>query len=200
VQVRLLASHWNYSSPQMWQYLASLNQLDNVEVRLYTVPSVPDEFPYTRVNHAKYMVTDKATYIGTSNWTGDYFVYTGGVSVNSENPAMIAQLQAVFDRDWNSPYSSPAVHIRSFFTCSCIPIFLFDSDSRVRRIIPIHLCRLSPRRQRCACEQLSDETNFFLCMCAGIQALISPKKSTKLLCIVSSHSPLSVTAHVHDFS
>lgn len=93
----------------MYQYVASLNQLSNVEVRFYTVPSIPNQYPYTRVNHAKYMVTDQAAYIGTNNWTGDYFVFTGGVSITSMADPIRAQLQAVFDRDWNSPYSSPVV-------------------------------------------------------------------------------------------
>ncbi len=26
--------------------------------------------PYTRVNHAKWMVTDNTVYVGTSNWYG----------------------------------------------------------------------------------------------------------------------------------
>ena len=33
--------------------------------------------PYTRVNHAKFMVTEKQVYIGTSNWSADYFLSTG---------------------------------------------------------------------------------------------------------------------------
>ena len=97
----------------MYQYVASLNQLTNVQVRFYTVPSIPNPYPFTRVNHAKYMVTDKAAYIGTSNWTGDYFVYTGGVSITAVNDALRTQLQASFDRDWNSPYASPVVRFLS---------------------------------------------------------------------------------------
>jgi len=84
--------------------------------------------PYTRVNHNKYMVTDNAAYIGklllmlptacdncagTSNWSGDYFVSTGGVSciVNQTGTAsnvstIQQQLMEVFDRDWNSQYAN----------------------------------------------------------------------------------------------
>jgi len=45
------------------------------------VPTNPylDKIPYTRVNHNKYMVTDLAAYIGTSNWSGDYFIDTAGM-------------------------------------------------------------------------------------------------------------------------
>lgn len=37
-----------------------------------------DKIPFARVNHNKYMVTDLAVYIGTSNWSGDYFIDTAG--------------------------------------------------------------------------------------------------------------------------
>lgn len=87
--------------------------------------------PYTRVNHNKYMVTDNGAYIGsyplivipvlscsdslgTSNWSGDYFVSTGGVScivnqttANDINSTVQEQLLAIFDRDWYSDYSIP---------------------------------------------------------------------------------------------
>ncbi len=41
--------------------------------------------PYTRVNHSKYMITDNEAYITTSNWTPDYFLHTGGVSICFRN-------------------------------------------------------------------------------------------------------------------
>lgn len=82
----------------------------------FRVPSTPDQdkIPYGRVNHNKYMVTDRTGYIGTSNWSGDYFVDTAGVAfVMQENHGanvtqdIRKQLQDVFDRDWNSPYALP---------------------------------------------------------------------------------------------
>lgn len=38
VHVRLMAARWNYTDPAMYQYLASLNQLANLEVKIYQVP------------------------------------------------------------------------------------------------------------------------------------------------------------------
>ena len=41
--------------------------------RYFLVPDPPAPtpiVPYTRVNHAKWMVTDNAVYVGTSNWYG----------------------------------------------------------------------------------------------------------------------------------
>ena len=53
--------------------------------------------------------------IGTSNWSGDYFIYTAGVScivnqtanttLTNYNNTIQEQLQLIFERDWNSDYS-----------------------------------------------------------------------------------------------
>ncbi|KAK0408733.1 hypothetical protein QR680_004126 [Steinernema hermaphroditum] len=52
----------------------------SIEVRLFEVPLKGwEHIPYARVNHNKYMVTDNTAYIGTSNWSGDYFLVTGGI-------------------------------------------------------------------------------------------------------------------------
>lgn len=150
VQVRLLASNWSNSSPQMFQYLASLNQLKNVQVKLYTVPTIPNQEPYTRVNHAKYMVTDKAAYIGTNNWTGDYFVFTGGVSLTTQdNEAIRSQLQAVFDRDWSSPYATFAVRLYVSLSLSPRP---FISPSRIILVTEQH-------QRQCESNQLALRRN-----------------------------------------
>ncbi|KAJ8414594.1 hypothetical protein AAFF_G00037960 [Aldrovandia affinis] len=122
VRVRLLISCWGSSQPAMFPFLRSLasvhdpkSKLD-IQVKLFIVPANPrqKEIPYARVNHNKYMVTDKVAYIGTSNWSGDYFVNTAGsalvvnqTSAQSTEPTVQEQLQAVFERDWDSSYSSP---------------------------------------------------------------------------------------------
>ncbi|PIO71642.1 phospholipase D domain protein [Teladorsagia circumcincta] len=79
--------------------------------KLFTVPSSEEQqkIPFARVNHNKYMVTDRAAYVGTSNWAGDYFISTAGVGVAMTSvggKGVVQQLQAVFDRDWNSPYAA----------------------------------------------------------------------------------------------
>ncbi|KAN0024991.1 hypothetical protein ACTFIV_009400 [Dictyostelium citrinum] len=109
VQVRMLISHWNYTSPTIPQWLHSLNQVDNIQVRWFVVPdfSTNPQIPYTRVNHAKFMVTEKQSYVGTSNWSQDYFTVTGGLSYNVFNNDFTNQLQSIFNRDWNSPYTQP---------------------------------------------------------------------------------------------
>jgi phospholipase D3/4 len=60
VSVRLMFSRWNQTKNDMWEYLASLDVLHNVEVRIFEVPDLMDGrvYNFTRVNHAKYMVTE----------------------------------------------------------------------------------------------------------------------------------------------
>jgi len=109
VRVRLLFSWWHYSPPLQLQYWRSLAALDNVEVRVFVVPpqSGTPVIPYTRVNHAKLLVTESVFYVGTSNWAGDYFVSTGGVGWTIASASVVAQAQAIFDRDYNSNYTEP---------------------------------------------------------------------------------------------
>ncbi|KAK7160860.1 hypothetical protein R3I93_008505 [Phoxinus phoxinus] len=124
VRVRLLISCWESTNPIMFPFLRSLaslqdkNKLD-VQVKIFTVPSDPQQkkIPFARVNHNKYMVTDKVAYIGTSNWSGDYFVNTAGsalvvnqTSAQSTTPTVQEQLQEVFERDWDSQYSTDINH------------------------------------------------------------------------------------------
>lgn len=62
---------------------------------------------FTRVNHGKYAVSDVRAHIGTSNLVWDYFYTTAGVSFGTYNPAIVLQLQEIFDADWDSPYAVP---------------------------------------------------------------------------------------------
>uniref|UniRef100_A0A8P0N859 5'-3' exonuclease PLD3 n=2 Tax=Canis lupus familiaris TaxID=9615 RepID=A0A8P0N859_CANLF len=116
VKVRLLISCWGHSEPSMRAFLLSLAALrDNhthsdIQVKLFVVPAdeAQARIPYARVNHNKYMVTERATYIGTSNWSGSYFTETAGTSLlvtQNGRGGLRSQLEAVFLRDWDSPYS-----------------------------------------------------------------------------------------------
>jgi len=120
VEVKLLFSLWEHTKLNMYNYMASLKALNGtnggqIDTRLFKVPSFsPDQadIPFARVNHNKYMVTEKNGYIGTSNWSADYFVNTGGIGFVFENTQLEesrihAQLLHVFQRDWNSSYSLP---------------------------------------------------------------------------------------------
>ncbi|XP_066584799.1 5'-3' exonuclease PLD3-like isoform X2 [Prorops nasuta] len=116
VNVRLLISYWKHTRRYQYFMLRSLMDLTNsfkgvkIEVKRFVVPSNADfdKIPFSRVNHNKYMVTDMAAYIGTSNWSGDYFVNTAGIGTVFEETGSTGirkQLEDIFHRDWNSPYA-----------------------------------------------------------------------------------------------
>lgn len=126
VHVRLLVSKWKHTRPIIESYLRALKEtvsagLSNystacgsLEVRLFYVPGWhstvgPNRlYPgHTRVNHAKYIVTDQRMNIGTSNMSCDYFLNTAGTSFNSNHPHLVKKLQEIFNRDWASEYSYP---------------------------------------------------------------------------------------------
>jgi len=85
----MLISKWNHTSAEMWQYLYSLQALKNVHVKIFECPRTllslwfvffdvlivtamlgTNQVPFTRVNHAKFMVTENIAYISTQNWYG----------------------------------------------------------------------------------------------------------------------------------
>lgn len=122
LKVYLLSSRWPHTSGQQTAFIKSLNEFGkmpyingSIEVREFEMPT--SSIPFARVNHNKYMVTDKGAFISTSNWSGDYFTSTGGVSlvVNQtessqgrfKDQIIQAQLESVFLRDWHSQYSHP---------------------------------------------------------------------------------------------
>ncbi|ENN72293.1 hypothetical protein YQE_11036, partial [Dendroctonus ponderosae] len=124
VKVKLLISKWNHSRSAEDYFLKSLADVNqaypgvSIEVRRFIVPADKNQrkIPFARVNHNKYMVTDNTAFIGTSNWSGDYFTDTAGVSFvlhdpvfdrNANHTTIRSELQALFERDWNSEYSHP---------------------------------------------------------------------------------------------
>jgi len=136
IEVRLLISNWPHTRDNQKNYLRSLTALNqpehnvNIQGRWFTVPANKSqaEIPFARVNHNKYIVTDKEALVMTSNWSADYFLYTGGIgfwfspnndasTVNKDETSnnvndgknMLTELQQVFLRDWNSRYASQNV-------------------------------------------------------------------------------------------
>ncbi|KAM4555152.1 5'-3' exonuclease PLD3 isoform 2-T3 [Odontesthes bonariensis] len=124
VQVRLMVSCWGHSPASMFTFLQSLLVLSrpplkcDIDVKIFTVPSTAEQkkIPFARVNHAKYMVTDRVVYIGTSNWSENYFTQTAGVGlvvnqtgsvVGEGEQTLQSQAEELFLRDWNSNYASP---------------------------------------------------------------------------------------------
>ncbi|CAG7835664.1 unnamed protein product [Allacma fusca] len=122
VKVRLLMAKWNHTRSNAYRFLHSLADLSStypwvdIDVKMFIVPANAEQqkIPFARVNHSKFMVTDKTAYIGTSNWSADYFINTAGVGFvttpesNQANSSNIQQqLAHIFERDWNSSYAHP---------------------------------------------------------------------------------------------
>ncbi|KAJ6637074.1 5'-3' exonuclease PLD3, partial [Pseudolycoriella hygida] len=122
VSIKLLISWWNHSRPAEDFFLRSLEDLSDayngvdIQVKRFIVPSSEDQakIPFGRVNHNKYMVTERTAYIGTSNWSGDYFINTAGIGLilqdskherNESVSTIRGDLANVFERDWNSMYA-----------------------------------------------------------------------------------------------
>jgi phospholipase D3/4 len=120
VNIKLLTSRWNHTRYVSSVYLRSLAAFNSskliggsIEVKQFIVPSFTpkqSEIPFSRVNHNKYMVTESIGYIGTSNWSADYFVNTGGVAFiftpnNSSLINLRNDIELIFKRDWSSSYA-----------------------------------------------------------------------------------------------
>ncbi|KAL0246936.1 hypothetical protein GEMRC1_008142 [Eukaryota sp. GEM-RC1] len=107
VKVKLLVAKWKHTKSNLIPFLKSLDLIPNIEVLFFKVPELSDGrvYPYTRVNHAKFMVSEKSGFISTSNWSKGYFYDTAGVSMIVEDfPNLQFKLMSIFVRDWNSEY------------------------------------------------------------------------------------------------
>merc|ERR1711916_223288 len=111
LQVRMLIGVWNHTLCSQYEYMQSLTVLDNITVRLFRVPDLPDldpQIPFTRVAHSKYIATDNGAWVSTQNLYADYWLDTGGMSLNFRNaPAVVDTLTDKFLRDWDSEYAEP---------------------------------------------------------------------------------------------
>ncbi|KAL3666474.1 hypothetical protein V7S43_008721 [Phytophthora oleae] len=135
LHVRLLISQWQHTSPQMLEALATLKKQaelcqhtharcsGRLEIKIFRVPgwqnttstaSSKASWPsYTRVNHAKYIVTDTRANVGTSNMEWGYFYTTAGASINTNHESTRKSLEQVFARNWNSSYAKPLEEVMS---------------------------------------------------------------------------------------
>jgi len=123
--VRLLVSKWAHTSPVIDPFLRALQLAADggrtdghlsgglLEIKFFALPGWDStlganrKYPgHSRVNHVKYVVTDRRANIGTSNMTWDYFSSTAGMSLNTDHRGLMEDLQTVFDRDWTSRYAS----------------------------------------------------------------------------------------------
>lgn len=106
VQVQIIVSNWakaGYSAP----WLKSLASVPNIEVKFSNIPEHSAGFiPFARVEHPKYLTVDGQTaWIGTSNWSRDYFYQSRNVSLFLRGEGAVSQLDAFFEAGWDGPYT-----------------------------------------------------------------------------------------------
>jgi phosphatidylserine/phosphatidylglycerophosphate/cardiolipin synthase-like enzyme len=115
VDVRLIVSHWDTRAESLVP-LQALQRAPGVTVKIATVePHASGFIPFARVVHAKYMTIDGShNWVGTSNWSGDYFFKSRNVGLLIDGAAMAAELEAVHERVWSSPVAEPLDPNRSY--------------------------------------------------------------------------------------
>jgi phosphatidylserine/phosphatidylglycerophosphate/cardiolipin synthase-like enzyme len=105
-KVRFILSDWaatKYALP----CIKSLSAVPGIEVRFTHIPPHPDGFiPYARVEHAKYLTVDgNAMWVGTSNWSRDYFHESRNLGVFLRGDGATRQADAFFNLSWHGPYA-----------------------------------------------------------------------------------------------
>ncbi|KAM4599059.1 inactive phospholipase D5 isoform 1-T1 [Fundulus diaphanus] len=118
VHVRLLISCREETNPLTFNFIWSLMSLCmeqancSLEAKFF---GLQRDGGLGGMNHNRFMVTDKAIYIGNLDWVGEEFAYNAGAGLVISHPAnvtdknftVVEQLQAVFERDWFSHYAVP---------------------------------------------------------------------------------------------
>ncbi len=88
--------------------LKSLAQVPNMEVKTVIIPQWSGgPLAYARLVHSKYMMVDHSTsWVGTENWSMNYFTATRNVGIFIQNANTTTQLESIFDHLWNSEYAT----------------------------------------------------------------------------------------------
>jgi phosphatidylserine/phosphatidylglycerophosphate/cardiolipin synthase-like enzyme len=109
VRIRMTVADWQFKAKGSLSDVKAIAKLPGARVRYSTIPPSPEGcIPYARVNHAKYMIVDgDIAWIGTGNWTRDYFYSTRNVTYIDRDPALAKKITGVFETAWSSPYMHP---------------------------------------------------------------------------------------------
>ncbi|MCB2203672.1 hypothetical protein KQI65_02905 [bacterium] len=106
VQVHMLVSDWSLH-PDQQEDLKYLQGIPNISVRFTAIPDASGGFiSYARVEHCKYILvdTDRA-WIGTSNWSRDYFHSSRNAGIILRSAGLVGLLHEKFQQSWNGPYA-----------------------------------------------------------------------------------------------
>ncbi len=106
VEVQLMVSNWMLGPKMDW--IKELQALDHFEVRIVSIPAASTGFiPFARVIHAKLMTVDgHHGWVGTSNWSKDYFYAGRNVGFLIDGPAFAGDLDRVFESVWDGEYAA----------------------------------------------------------------------------------------------
>ncbi|KAM9848004.1 inactive phospholipase D5 [Aulostomus maculatus] len=118
VRVRLLISCWENTHPLTFNFIWSLRSLCmeqancSLEAKFFN-PRVQRDGSLQGINHNRFMVTDKAIYLGNLDWVGNEFTFNAGAGlviiqpegIKERNSTVVEQLRAAFERDWFSRYT-----------------------------------------------------------------------------------------------
>ncbi len=105
VQIELLLADWNTGRSAI-AGLKSLQKETGIEVRMVTIPEAKQGFiPFARVVHCKYMTVDgHFAWVGTSNWSPDYFYQSRNLGLVVEGSSFARDLDGFFEDLWQGPY------------------------------------------------------------------------------------------------
>jgi phosphatidylserine/phosphatidylglycerophosphate/cardiolipin synthase-like enzyme len=108
VHVNLLVSDWSIGRNRIG-YLKSLAACPNIAVRISSIPDFSGGFiSFARVEHCKYMVVDeRAVWIGTNNWSADYFHNSRNVGVLLQSVRIASRMKNVFLKSWDALFTAP---------------------------------------------------------------------------------------------
>ena len=107
-KVRIIVSDWETGSSGL-KALQALTRVPGIEVSLSTVPEWSGGYiPFGRVEHCKYVVVDTLwTWVGTSNWSPDYFHASRNLAVTMMNRPLARDARAIFATSWQAPGAAP---------------------------------------------------------------------------------------------
>jgi phosphatidylserine/phosphatidylglycerophosphate/cardiolipin synthase-like enzyme len=114
-KVQLIVADWNLEKPAV-DHLKSLALLPNLEIGIVSIPEAASgHIPYARVTHSKYMTVDGGIlWLGTSNWSEDYFTESRNVELIARDPELASQADAIFERLWTSRYCAKLDPARTY--------------------------------------------------------------------------------------
>uniref|UniRef100_A0A1A8IF07 Phospholipase D family, member 5 n=2 Tax=Nothobranchius kuhntae TaxID=321403 RepID=A0A1A8IF07_NOTKU len=113
VRIRLLISCWEKTHPLTFNFIWSLKSLCMEQGNCSLEAKFFSPTQKHVMNHNRFMVSDRAIYLGNLDWVGKEFTYNAGAglvishpeTIKERNNSVVEQLRAVFERDWFSRYT-----------------------------------------------------------------------------------------------